>query len=99
MTTGNTTISQTEMSSHIAHGTAAALLPTGVPGPVHHALQWWAIRENDQDYQPVDDAAASRNYDDLARRYAAGVAAVSAEQDARAAQIPHPENPNDGGRS
>uniref|UniRef100_UPI003F497668 hypothetical protein n=1 Tax=Amycolatopsis sp. CA-151526 TaxID=3239921 RepID=UPI003F497668 len=73
-------ISAVEMANHIAARDAAPLLPDGVPGPVHYADQWWAVPQDQQEYQPIQDAAAIARFDDLARRYAEGVEAVQAER-------------------
>lgn len=76
------TITITDMARHIDRRDAAPLLPDGVPGPVHYASQWWAIPEDEQDYRPVQDPQVRASYDALARRYAAGVEAARAEQQA-----------------
>jgi hypothetical protein len=76
------TITRADMAQHIARNSAAPLFPEGVPGPVHYAAQWWAIPETEQDYSPVQDPQIRETYDQLARRYAAGVEAVRAEQQA-----------------
>lgn len=76
------TITVPEMAHHIARNDAAPLLPEGVPGPVHYASQWWAVPETEQDYVPVTDKSVMATYDDLAKRHAAGVAAVRAERKA-----------------
>jgi hypothetical protein len=76
------TITREDMARHIARNGAAPLFPEGVPGPVHYAEQWWAIPETEEHYSPVKDPQVRATYDDLARRYAAGVEAVRAEQQA-----------------
>lgn len=79
----NHTISTERMSSHVESRRAWPLLPDGVPGPVQHDDQWWAIPTDQNDYQPVTDPDLIRQLNTDAERFgrARQAARAAAERD------------------
>lgn len=71
------TISGEDMARLVARGAAVPLLPEGVPGPVQHAGQWWAIPTGQTEYRPVTDPGQIALLDRNAQRYAAARASVA----------------------
>ncbi|WP_188317123.1 hypothetical protein [Solihabitans fulvus] len=58
------------MAHLIAAGTAAPLLPEGVPGPARLHGRWWAIPTGQDSYRPVADPDLAARLDHDADRYA-----------------------------
>ena len=71
------TITTEAMAARVQAGDALPLLPEGVPGPVQHAGQWWAVPTDAADYQLVTDPAQVAMLNRNARRYAAARTATA----------------------
>lgn len=75
------TISSEDMGRLVARSEASPLLPEGVPGPVKHAGQWWAIPADidkcQTEYRPVTNLDQIAMLDRNAQRYATARAATA----------------------
>lgn len=64
------TVTTGDMAERVQAGDALPLLPEGIPGPVQHAGQWWAVPDDQTDYRPVTDPEQLTMLDRNAQRYA-----------------------------
>lgn len=74
-------ITSEDMAERVRSGTALPLLPEGIPGPVQHAGQWWAIPTGASDYRRVTDPTVVDRLNYQVERYARARTAATQARD------------------